>query len=332
MISAADFLALPFTPDLSAGGLTYALRVLPYLQPHAGTSPANRLRQRAAGASVELAFRRHLTQMGIPFAVREAAPFSDPERYDVSLGGRRCNIKSFLISRRDQITRLRSDPGALLQAPALVPSDRHAAEGHNPHDLYLFAFIQALTAPSLRETHRALKSGQPAHLVFCMSPAWARPRGWNPLGPLALKSECSKPISLLLFGQDAAHDPLTCRVDLLPRTRVVAGEGFHSLSALQADTPPDGRVGVHSPVAGETCLVQPHQWENIHLYGMGILLVGYITRAEFSEKAAPLPPGERVFQFRRTQSKNLAVPVGALHPLSELFAGARDWYALHASR
>ncbi len=331
MITAADLLPLPFTPDLVEGGTAYALRVLPHLRLHREASAAERLRRIAAGASVELAFRRHLTGLGLPFAVREAAPFSDPERYDVSLGGRRCDIKSFLISHRDQITRIRREPGVLLKAPALVPSDLHAAEGHGPHDLYLFAFVQALAAASPPETARALQRGNSARLVFCLPSAWRQPRNWNPLGTLALKSEGAEPLSLQLYGQDAARNPLSSRVDLPPRTRVVTGEAFYSLACLESDRPITGRIGVHSPTLGETCLVRPGQWENIQLYGMGILLAGYLTRAEFSERAVPVLPGERVFQYARMHSKNLAVPVESLHPLAELFESARDWYARRSS-
>ena len=76
-----------------------------------------------------LAFRRYLSEQNIPFDVKGATPFTEPDRYDVSLGGRRCDIKSFLITYREQISEMRRNPQIVLKAPALVPSDQHAGGG-----------------------------------------------------------------------------------------------------------------------------------------------------------------------------------------------------------
>jgi len=100
-----------------------------------GGSPFDRLRRILAGVAVELAFRRYLTQQNIPFDIKGATPFTDPDRNDVSLGGHRCDIKSFLISDRTQITSLRADPELILKAPALVPLDQYSADGHSDSDL-----------------------------------------------------------------------------------------------------------------------------------------------------------------------------------------------------
>ena len=111
MITVSDLLRIPYTPDLTEGGIAYANRSLPHTYDRMGGSPFDRLRRIVAGVAVELAFRRYLTQQNIPFDIKGATPFTDPDRYDVSLGGHRCDIKSFLISHRTQITSLRADPG-----------------------------------------------------------------------------------------------------------------------------------------------------------------------------------------------------------------------------
>jgi len=323
MLSPADIIRLPYTPDLTEAGLVHAIRSLPSLHPRAGTSPAARLRSLTSAAAVQLAFRRHLTQMGVPFSVREADPFTGPGRYDVRLAGQRCDIITFTLSRREEIRQVRGDPGLVLKAPALVPSDRHAAPDRGRSELYLFAFVTALLAASPRETEKALSSGQPACMLHALPPEWARPRHWHPLGTLALKSEADEPLTLELSGQDGTRQPLTCRVDLPPRTRVETATPFHSLACLHTDRPPGGRVGLHSPALGATRLIRPGEWENIRIYGIEILLAGYISRGEFSDRAVRVPPGSQVFQFARTRTRNLAVPVETLHPLEELFEGAR---------
>src|SRR6266508_6746306 len=98
MISSSDFIHLPYTRDLTEGGIAYAVHSLPYTYNRVSGSPYDNLRRIVAEAAVELAFRRYLSEREIPFDVKGAPPFTDPERYDDSLAGRRCEIKSFLIS------------------------------------------------------------------------------------------------------------------------------------------------------------------------------------------------------------------------------------------
>ena len=110
MITPSDILHLPYTRDLTEGGIAYALHSLPYRFSRMSASPFDHLRRAVAGAALELALRRYLSEQNIPFEVKGALPFTEHERYDVTLGGRRCEIKSFLISHRDQVSQIRRDP------------------------------------------------------------------------------------------------------------------------------------------------------------------------------------------------------------------------------
>src|SRR5438034_4038976 len=118
MISSSDLIHLPYTRDLTEGGIAYAVRSLPYTYSRMGASSYDRLRRVVAGVAVELAFRRYLSEQNIPFDVKSATPFTDPNQYDVSLGGRRCDIKSFFISYREQIAEMKRNPQVVLDAPA----------------------------------------------------------------------------------------------------------------------------------------------------------------------------------------------------------------------
>src|SRR5688500_3543570 len=100
MISTSDLIHLPYTRDLTEGGIAYAVRSLPYTYNRMGGSPYDRLRRIVAGVAVELAFRRYLSEQDIPFDVKGATPFTDPDHYDVSLGGRGCDGIVFLFSCR----------------------------------------------------------------------------------------------------------------------------------------------------------------------------------------------------------------------------------------
>jgi hypothetical protein len=327
MITSTDLLHLPYTPDLTEGGIAYACRSLVHTYDRMGGLPLDRLRRIVGGVVVELAFRRYLTEQGISFDVLGATPFTDPDRYDLSLGGHRCDVKSFLISRRAQISLVRRDPGLLLQAPALVPLDQFAAEGHSSQDIYLFAFLLALTSPSQEDLQKVILVGQPVYLIHPMPAEWARPKIWIPLEKLALKSECVAPITVEVGGQDAERNITTVALELPPRQRVAVDQVFYSLAYVQARRRPEVRIGIHSPVRGEAYLVQPHGWGNIWVYGMNILLAGYLTHEEFRRKAHVLPAGSPTFQYDCTRVKNLAAPLTELKPLGGLLALVKAWEA-----
>jgi len=325
MITPSDFLHLSYTRDLTEAGIAYALRSLPYTYNRIGGSPYDKLRRMVAGVAVELAFRRYLSKKNIPFDVKGATPFTDPDRYDVSLGGRRCDIKSFLISYREQISEMKKNPQVVLKAPALVPSDQNAGEGHSDKDIYLFAFLSGLIAASQDDLKKAIYAGQPHHLIHAMPDSWARPAAWTPLGALVLKSEAEEGITLELGGQDEGRGMRPLEVEVPPRTRVEIKNGFFSLVYLHAKTPPNARVGLRCASRNETHIIGALDWGNIWVYGMDIMLAGFLTREEFNRKARPVPEGTRVFQYERTRTKNLAVPVSDLKPISELFERVKEW-------
>ena len=327
MISPSDLLHLPYTRDLTEGGIAYALRSLPYTYNRMGGSPYDRLRRTVANVAVELAFRRYLSEQNIPFDVKGAAPFTDPERYDVSLGGRRCDIKSFLISYREQISEMRRNPNVVLKAPALVPSDQNAANMRSENDLYLFAFLSGLVAASQDDMKKVIEADQPHYLIHVMSEAWTRPAAWNPLGALVLKSESAETQIVEIGGQDEGREMRSRLVEIPPRTRIQIEDGFFSLSHVHIKSLTAARMGIHSPIRKETYIIGSMDWSNIWVYGMDILLAGYLTREEFNRRASFIQAGARVFQFNRTYTKNLAVPISDLKPLSDLFERVRAWNA-----
>jgi hypothetical protein len=289
-----------------------------------GGSPYERLRRIVAGVAVELAFRRYLSEQNIPFDVMGATPFTDPDRYDVSLGGRRCDIKSFLITYREQIAEMKRNPQIVLNAPALVPSDQNAAEGHSAYDIYLFAFLSGLIAASQEDLKKVIAANQPHYLIHAMPEAWTRTAKWNSLGALILKSESEATQTVEIGGQVEGREMRSLTVEVLPRTRVKV-EGFFSVAYVHIQAQPDARIGIYSPILEKTHLISPMDWGNIWVYGMDILLAGYLTREEFNRNASSILPGSRVFQYDRTRTKNLAVTVSELKPLSELFERVQQW-------
>jgi hypothetical protein len=58
---------------------------------------------------------------------------------------------------------------------------------------------------------------------------------------------------------------------------------------------------------------------------MDITLAGYISRAEFRQRATWIAQNSRVFQYDHTKTKNLAVTISSLNPLQDLFTRVREW-------
>ena len=325
MLTKSDFIRIPYTLDLSSGGIAYACRSLPYTYNRMGGTDAKRMRRIVGGVAVELAFRRYLSEHQIPFDIKGATPFTDPDKYDVSLGGRRCDVKSFLLTHKAQINELKRDLNLLLDASALIPSDQFVANTHPESDLYIFAFLTGLIAASRADMIRAVGAGNPLHLIHNLPKDWAKPEHWRPLGQLALKSDSEEPLTIELGGQNKDRDFISERIILEPHKRTETEATFHTLAYVHADKVPDARVGIHSPEKEETHLIGSHDWGNIQVYGMSVMLAGYLTRAEFRKKAQEIPVGSRVYQYNRTRTKNLGVSVRGLKPLRPLFEKVKEY-------
>jgi hypothetical protein len=280
------------------------------------------MRRMIAGIAAELAFRRYLAQKDIPFEVVNAPPFTDHNRHDVLLNGQRCDLKSFLISDRKQMMDIRRDPALMLSAPALVPSDIDAAEGHAPSDWYIFTFIAGLVAVTADDRKKVIEKKQPHYFVHVMPERWRKPEHWNPLGELVFKSEAEEDVIMEISGQNEGQDFFTRLVHLPAKSRVTVHDRFYSLAAIHVKHIPAGRLGLHIPAHKSSFIVSPTEWENIWVYGLDIFFAGFITRGEFRQRAEYIPVGARVFQYSKTRAKNLAVQVASLKPLHELFARA----------
>ena len=325
LLKASDLIQLPYTPDLSNGGIAYACRWLAGTYAHIGESPAERLRRCAGAAAVELAFRRYLSGQAVPFEVRDGTPFSQPEHYRLALGGHRCDIISYLITRPKQVLQLLRDPASLLQAPALIPIDQFGADGHKPDDLVVFAFLVGRVAAAQADIKVAIAAAQTVHLVHPLPEAWRRPAAWRCIERLALKSECAGVMPVEIGGLDAQRDFVTTACDLPSHMRLPVQQEFCSLAYMHAGRLPEARLGLHSPLRGEAYIIRPHEWTDLWIRGEQILLAGWLTHEEFRSKAQVLNTGMPTFQFAHTQTRNLLVPMGALHPLGRLLERVREW-------
>jgi len=330
MLTSADFLTRPYTPDMTLAGIRYACQSLPYTYNRMGGNRVKRLRRIVAGKGVELAFKRYLNKKHIPHDILGETPFTDPDQYDIAIGGRRCDIKSFLLTGKKRISKVRHHPEKLLSALALVPVDQIERKQHSDDDIYIFAFFNALLTSSQDKLKKAIAANQPIYLIHALPKAWANPRQWQPLGKLALKSNHASDIKIEIGGQDAQRRFQSEQIILPPKTRRTAQREFCTLSYMHSFSLPNGEIGLHSPALRDTVLAAPSDWGNIWVYGMEVTFTGFITRREFRQIAERIPKGSRVFQYSRTRTENFGMPVRGLHPLKDLFTRAREWAAAKA--
>lgn len=327
MLTSEDFVHLPYTVDLTQAGIAYACRSLPKLHRYRSQSRFTNLRRVVASVAVELAFRRHLNQQGIPYETRSLTPFTDPDRFDITIGGRRLDLETALFSHRAAIRRLRRSPESLLRARATVAVDEIDSDHLGMHDIYVFIYLSALTTPTRREIEKAISANQPIYLLHSMPEKWARPDSWHSLAPIVLKANTGQNVLVEVGGQDVNGEFQVENINLAPRVRSTIEGDFYSLTHMHCPNLPDGAIGVYSPLQGETHLVEPGAWGNVWVYGLDIILAGYLTRREFREKAQRLPAGRQVYPTQRSITETLAVDVEDLHPIEELFEQARRWAA-----
>lgn len=86
----ADFPLLPFTPDLTETSVTEVVIALAHPSRQLFLESYDDMRLRVADNIASLALRRYLVREGIPHQAAPAISFSEADRYDIAIGGRRC--------------------------------------------------------------------------------------------------------------------------------------------------------------------------------------------------------------------------------------------------
>ena len=319
MLSSASILRLPYDRSLTLAGIEYAKKSLHYTYNRMHLQPEARLRKIVAGVAVELAFQRWLDDNRAPYDRLGMTAFTERDRYDLRLGGRRCDLKSFLVGDRAKITALRRDPAWLLDAEALVPEDQLASDSLAENDLYVFGFLAGLETRQSADLEKVIRAGQDMYLLYTPRLAhWLGLNDWRSLGPLAFKVNTRRPLDVEVGGQDEKREAVVEQLALEPRTRAATRREFFSLLYLHVPRRPGGVVGVRSPALRETLLIAPADWLNIWVYGMEIFIAGWLTKAEFRAQSRRLPRGAPVKMYPRTQTDNRAALVQDLRPVDEL--------------
>lgn len=330
MLAPADLISLPYAPEFTRAGLEHLCRQLPYWGANFNKLTHDRMRQAVAQSAAELAFNRLLTQKQVPFHMTQTARFAEPNRFDLNLGGRRCQIINTMIASRKRIRELRRDPGALLGTSVLCPSQELQTNAWDDQDLVVYSIITALTTSDRRDLERALAAGQPSFLINILPHSWREANHFiygKPTQPVSLKSEASKTILLELGGVSRESTYQCEHIPLPPLLRVEAHKEFANLAYAHIDQLPDGRIAIHHADLAQTLTIQPERWANLWLYGIEVIVIGYVTRGQCKRRSQTFQKDMRVTANTAPARKNRYLPIKQLRPIEDLFTRVKDWAA-----
>jgi hypothetical protein len=319
MLDSADLLHFPFDEQYTRAGAQYARDSLHFNRQRLGPEAAERLRGLVTGIAFEMATRRWLEAATIRYDRLGATVLTTSDRFDLAIGGRRCDLNCNLISDRSRIAALHADMNWLLEAEAMVPDDHLMAERMGENDIYIFGFVTGLEARQSQDTAKALARGLPIYMIHLPAQdVWANINPWQSLGGLAFKSNAEEPLRIEIGGQDGQRKAIRERVKLPPRTRITALRDYYSVLYLGTPTLPTAAVGLHSFGLKQTQIIEPLDWQNIWLYGQRVYLCGWLNKHDFRESSHHLPAQSQVKHCYQTDLPCRAVPVSNLRSMAEL--------------
>jgi hypothetical protein len=328
MVSESDLIKIPFNPDMTVAGIKYACRSATDVRNQSESRSINGLRKTIANNIVKLGLKRHLDKTNIPYEMIRSAPISDPDQFDIFIGGRRCDIHVILISDKRRIRLTRAEPNLLLKAQASLPSGQRSDTEFFEEDILIFIFLTALMTPNRRTIEKANEAGQPLYMVNMLPSNWTIPAKWVSLGTILVESNQETTIQLEFGGCNIHRQIQTERFVLKPHSQMDLKQNFYTLSYIHTPNLPDNTIRVHSSFLKETYLVEPYAWNNLWIYGMDIIIGGYITRAEYQKNASLI---SKIGQNEHTMCaspKNRSLPIQSLYPINDLFERAQSWSQL----
>lgn len=325
MITSSDFVHLDFTDHLTQAGISYTIRNLVGAVAYQKSITYDRIRLGVAEIAVELAFRRHLSRNGIPHGSKRVRPFTKPDHQSVYIGGRKCEIISYLIQHRETIHSIGKDPTLLLQIPVQAPDDLIKTDHIADTDLLIFAFATSLVTTTRDELERAQKASQPTYCIHLLPKLWSHSPSWRSLGQMAVHNNSHEPVTLEMLGSGISHELLEEQLLLLPLQKVVLETEFYSLNLIHHVQCNGTNVEISSPTVEKSYQITRYDWENIWVYGMEIILAGYITFGDYKRIARPFKPWKRINLIGKSHSSSCALKIKELHALPHLFQSAKDW-------
>ncbi len=318
MLSRQDIIALRLTDEMLAQAIAYAERSLHYTFNRMNlASDTNRVLNIVTGRAMEAAFRFFLDEQHAAYDLRGVTHWTKSDRYDLRLGGRRCDVKGFLVRGHSHTSALQRDPGWLLDCCALVPADQVAAHTLDDNDVYIFPFMTARLGTNIL-------AGQQVYLLHTFKPPPSKTTERKSLGALTVESRLRGKIRLRLGGQDVRGELLVEEIVLSPRQRVNTHNEFYTLLFAQTKDTPFGELVVTSAALPQDERIGMADWTNLWLYNGWVYLTGFMTKGEFRARAKKIPRLYRECkQYAVTKTENYMLPISELYPLDQLLSRDR---------
>lgn len=325
MLTASDFVHLDFTNQLTQAGIAYTIRKLAGMVDYYDSITCDRIRLGVTKIAVELAFRRHLSINGIPHDSKTAQPFTKPDHQSVFIGGRKCEIISYLIQHRETIHAFRKDSNLLLQTPVQIPNDLFKSNHISNKDLLIFSFATGLVTTTQDELERARNASQPSYCIHLLPILWSQPPSWRSLGRLVVRANTTEPVTIEMAGLGKSREYINEQIYLHPHQKASPKTDFYSLNMIHNNQCDGASVEIYSPTVKKAYQIARNDWDNIWVYGMDIILAGFITLGEFNRLAGPCITKEQYSRIIKSPSSNVALKTKKLHSLIDLFQSASDW-------
>jgi hypothetical protein len=129
----------------------------------------------------------------------------------------------------------------------------------------------------------------------------------------------SQPMELVIQGALANQTPWREPV-ALDHAASYRSPPLHALLALHTLALPQAEILVASENRASPWRLRPGGWENIWLYGMEVLLLGWTTAGEFRRMSTMSPPSPRASWGLRPPPGSYSAPSLALRPAKGLLA------------
>ena len=322
-LTASDLVQLKCeTGDIQAG-IQYASRSLHYTYNRMHLQPADRLRKIVVGKIFERAFQRWLTKHDVKYDFAGETTFDKKDRYDIGINGRACDLKSYLLRRKDQISQVESSPARLLKASALVPLDQITNPNLKPTDIYIFGFITGQEARDLLDLQTLQEKDLPHCLLHVVDQAiWQFTANNQSPQKIILKSNARLPNDIQLGGLDEHGRFVQETLKLNPQNRVESNQNYTALFYVRPLQWLDGELGITYATLHKPEIISPNDWQNIWLYGRQIFLCGWMNKREFRKKSERLPAGGQTLQYTRTKTINCTLPIQELRPMADLLVAS----------
>lgn len=327
VLTVSDLVHIDFTNQLTQAGIAYTIRKLVGEVNYSDSITCDQLRLSVTEIATELAFRRHLSINGIPHDSKTAQPFTKPNHQSLFIGGRKCEIISYLIQHRETIHTVRKDSNLLLQTSVQVPTDLFMSNHISNQDLLIFSFATGLVTTTQDELERAQKASQPTYCIHLLPKLWSHPSSWRSLGQLIVSANATEPVTVEMTGLGKSREYINEQLYLHPRQKASPKTEFYALNLIHNNRCEGAGIDIYSPTVQKAYQVARNNWDNIWVYGMDIILTGFITFGEFKRLAQPLKTSKQFSSIVKSPSRSVALKTKKLHSLIDLFQSASDWAA-----